>query len=66
TAGRIVVAVEYNANGKIGFIAVLESLPNGLDDEVIKAVERTKFKPATQNGNAVTTIGFSEHSFTIY
>lgn len=64
--GRIIVAVEFGADGAINFVAPVRGLPYGLTDKVVVAAQKVKFEPATKDGKPVTTIGFLEYSFAIY
>ncbi|MBK9152683.1 MAG: energy transducer TonB [Chloracidobacterium sp.] len=64
-SGKIKVAVEFKADGTIGFTFPLEDLPHGLTDSAISAARRLRFKPAIKNGDPVTVVGLVDYSFVI-
>ena len=61
--GTVKVAVEFSADGKIGFVFPFQGLPYGLTENVVKTFEQIKFEPAEIGGKAVTTIQVLEYSF---
>jgi tetratricopeptide (TPR) repeat protein len=65
TTGAVKIAVEFLANGSIGFVYPVEQLPDGLTQNCIQAAHAIKFKPAEKNGIAVTTIRMVEYTFEI-
>ena len=66
TTGKVWVAIEYGADGVIGFVLPYETLPFGLTESSIGAAMGVQFKPAMKDGKPVTTIGVLEYSFMIY
>lgn len=66
TSGYVHLAVEFLADGKIGFIRAMRELPDGLTEQAIFVARNIKFKPAVRNGVAVPTVRVIEYSFSIY
>ena len=66
TVGNVKLAVELRADGKIGFISVIEALPNGLTEQSIAAARRITFTPAVKKGKPVGIVAVVEYSFAIY
>lgn len=64
--GTVVLNVTYLATGKIGNISIVRGLPFGLNDQVIAAVNKMTFEPATQDGVAVDVTKRLEYSFSFY
>jgi outer membrane biosynthesis protein TonB len=64
--GTIKIAVEYQADGSIGFTIPVESLPHGLTQNALQSARQIRFQPAVRNGNAVTVVGIVEYTFSIY
>jgi TonB family protein len=52
--GEVVLAVVVEADGKVGDVAVKQSLDAvyGLDEEAVKAMKQWQFKPGTKDGRA--------------
>jgi TonB family protein len=48
--GVVVARVLVGEDGKVQRVRVTQGLPDGLDDEAVKAIFRMKFKPATKSG----------------
>lgn len=71
-SGNVVLKVEFKADGKIGEItevverndAVMKRV--GLINQAIKAARTIKFKPATENGKAITQFKVIVLNFKIY
>lgn len=64
TQGKVILRVDFLANGKIGKISVVESLPHGLTEQAISATKQIKFQPAGHcwgfnNETATVTYTFS-------
>jgi tetratricopeptide (TPR) repeat protein len=59
------VAVEFLADGKLGFIAPLEERTDGFTRSSINAAQRIKFNPAWKGGKPVTTVLIVEYSFSV-
>ncbi len=66
TEGTVKIAVEFGANGKIGFAFPFQTLPDGLTEIGIKAAKSIKFKPAVQNGKPVTVVRMLAYKFDIH
>lgn len=64
-SGKIKVAVEFRADGTIGFTFPLGELPHGLTESAISAARRLRFVAARKNGGPVTVVGLVDHSFAI-
>jgi TonB family protein len=64
--GTIKVAVEFGADGKIKEIFPYRTLSGGLNENVVAAVEKIRFEPATRDGKTVLTIKILSYTFTIY
>lgn len=64
--GTVKLAVELLADGKIGVVFVVKSLPYGLTEQSIAAAKKITFKPAEKNGKPVTTVAIFEYTFHIY
>jgi hypothetical protein len=64
--GTIKIAVEYGADGKIGFIFPFQTLPDGLTNSAVRAAKLIEFKPATKGGKPVTSVTIISYSFEIY
>jgi len=65
TTGVVKIAVEFQANGAIGFAYPVDQLPDGLTQNSLQVAKAIKFKPAEKNGAAVTTIRIVEYTFEI-
>jgi TonB family protein len=52
--GDVVLAVVVKADGRVGDVAVKQSLDAvyGLDEEAVKAMKQWEFKPGTKDGRA--------------
>jgi TonB family protein len=66
TQGTVAIAVEFGANGKINYAFLVRTLPNGLTENVMQALRKIKFNPATKDGKPVISIKIIQYSFTIY
>lgn len=56
TYGVVQLLVEYGADGHARVLERLTSLPDGLTEEAVEAVERTQFRPATIGGQPIPQI----------
>jgi tetratricopeptide (TPR) repeat protein len=63
TKGIVKLAVEFRADGKIGFVFPFQSLPDGLTESVVEAARNIKFEPAIRDRKPVAVIRFVEYSF---
>lgn len=64
--GTVTLKVTFLANGGIGGIIPVSSLPYGLTEQAIAAARKIVFLPAKKKGVAVTTIRTVVYSFSIY
>ncbi len=64
--GTVKLKVTFLANGCIGNITVVSSLPNGLTEEAIAAARRFVFIPKRANGVAVSLVKEVHYGFSIY
>jgi protein TonB len=64
--GVVRLKVTLLANGSVGSITPLSSLPYGLTEQAIAAARLIKFEPRKVNGIAQSSIVTFEYSFTIY
>lgn len=64
--GTISLRVVFNANGTIGSVSPVNSLPYGLTEKAIAAAKSITFEPATRNGQAVAVTKVVQYTFTIY
>ncbi len=64
--GTITVVAMFGANGKIEHALFLSRLGSGLDEEVLKAVRKIKFEPATKDGKPISVVKRIEYGFDIY
>jgi TonB family protein len=51
--GEVILRVRFTANGQVEVLGVVQPLGHGLDESAENAVKQYRFKPATQNGQAV-------------
>ncbi len=63
--GTVVVSAVFTADGRITSIRVIRGLPDGLDEEAIKALNKFRFKPAMKNGQPVSTKMSMEFTFNL-
>lgn len=66
TTGTVKLAVEFGADGKIGFVSIVQSVRDGLTEQSMAAAKKITFTPAMKKGKAVSTVAIVEYSFTIY
>ena len=64
--GTVKIAVEYKADGKVGFVFPIQTLPEGLTDNCVRAARGIEFEPAIKNGKAVDVVSIVTYSFSIY
>lgn len=65
TSGNISVAVEFGADGKIGFVFPFKTLPDGLTESAVKATKEIKFEPAEKDGKPITVVMVVMYTFDI-
>lgn len=63
--GRITLRVTFLENGTIGSVSALNRLPYGLTEQAIAAAKRIQFRPATKNGQPITSVLRIQYSFVI-
>jgi tetratricopeptide (TPR) repeat protein len=63
--GETHIAVEFKADGTIGFIVVIRSLPHGLTESAIAAAIDIEFEPAIYKGKAVPVVNIISYSFSV-
>ena len=63
--GTVVIQAVFAADGHITAIKVLRGLPDGLNEEAIKALQQFKFTPAMRNGQSVSVRMALEFSFNL-
>ena len=56
TEGQILIRALIDAKGNVADSEVLHGLPNGLTENALKALRRSRFRPATINGEPVAAI----------
>ena len=64
--GTVKLAVEFLADGKIGFVFAFQTLPDGLTDRTVDAAKSIEFEPAKVGSHAVTTVKVQSYTFNIY
>lgn len=65
--GKVTLRVTFLANEKIGSIAVIESLPDGLTEKAIESARKIKFKPAMDINKTPFSVTRQVHyTFTLY
>lgn len=63
--GTVVVQVVFTADGRISSPRVTRGLPDGLNEEAIKAAQKIKFRPAMKNGQPVSVRMSIEFTFNL-
>ena len=61
--GTAMLAVEFKADKKIGFVFVVQTTDLQFGQNCITTAKGIKFKPATSGNSAVTTVQLIEYSF---
>lgn len=64
--GTVTLRVTFQADGKIGGIAVVSGLPCGFTEAAVKAVREIQFTPQMRDGVPVTVTKTIQYSFTNY
>ncbi|MBI4747516.1 MAG: energy transducer TonB [Acidobacteria bacterium] len=62
-AGKVVLSVEFRADGTIGEVQVVKSLGYGLDECAVEAARHIRFRPAQKGGRPFTFRSRVEYSF---
>ena len=63
--GTVQVSVVFTADGRVSAAKVTRGLPDGLNDEAIKAAQKIKFRPAMKNGQPVSVRMAIEFTFNL-
>lgn len=63
--GKVVLSVEFRADGTIGNVRVVRSLGYGLDENAIAAARLIRFRPAMKGGAPMTFTSRVEFSFNL-
>ena len=61
--GDVLLRVRFTADGRVEVLGVVQSLPDGLDQQATAAAERIRFRPATRGGNPVSVVDIIRISF---
>lgn len=64
--GNIKLAVEFGADGKIGFIFPIKTLDDGFTEEGIKAARGIEFEPAKKNGKPIPFVIIISFEYSFY
>jgi len=64
--GTVVLKAVFAADGKVKYILVVASLPDGLTARAIDAARKIKFVPATKDGRTVSMYMQLEYNFNLY
>ena len=64
--GTVTLRVSFYANGGIGSVTPVNSLPYGLTEQAIIAAKKLTFLPATKNGKKYSVTKMVAYTFTIY
>ncbi|MDT7603296.1 MAG: oligo,6-glucosidase, partial [Acidobacteriota bacterium] len=64
--GSIRVRMVLTANGNVDHVLLLNVLPEGLNEESIKAAHKVRFIPATKDGHPVSQAVTIDYTFNIY
>ncbi|HEX8279709.1 MAG TPA: energy transducer TonB [Segetibacter sp.] len=65
-SGIVSFAVEFDAEGKVGTIIPIKTLPGGLTENTVNVAKKIKFTPMVKDGKPITIIRIVEYSFQIY
>ncbi|MBC7911968.1 MAG: energy transducer TonB [Pyrinomonadaceae bacterium] len=65
TIGVVTLLVRFNADGTTTVLKRLSTLPDGLTEEAVRVAERTRFTPATANGEPVSVTREMNYPFTL-
>ena len=65
TYGVVTLKVEFGADGKVGKVETVSTLPDGLTEQAVQAARQTRFNPATSNGEAITVTQEKTYYFSL-
>jgi TonB family protein len=63
--GTVVLSVVFGADGQIGDLRVIRSLPHGLTQKAIEAASKIRFNPAVKDGQPISVRGNIEYTFNL-
>lgn len=66
TSGTVTLRITFLADGQIGDVSVVSGLPDGLNENAVKAAKQIKFEPQRKNNKPVTVVKMVTYNFTIY
>ena len=64
--GTVKLAIEYQADGTIGFVFPFQPLPDGLTESTVEAAKSIEFEPAKNGGKTVTVVKIQAYNYNIY
>lgn len=64
--GTVVLRVIFSADGSVGSITPIRSLPYGLTEKAVAAARQIKFQPAMKDGRPVSVAMVVEYNFNVY
>jgi TonB family protein len=64
--GHVTLRVTFLANGTVGTVQVMDSLPYGLTENAIQAAKSIQFRPKMVDGQPVNTVMTFQYGFNIY
>lgn len=64
--GTVSSVVLFSADGTIGYVLPYKGLKYGLTQEVLTALTKVRFDPATENGKPVPTVRSLHYNFAVY
>ena len=65
-SGTVKIAIEFKADGTIGFAFPIQKLSYGLTENAVEAAQAIKFNPPVKDGKPVTVVAFLEYTFLVY
>jgi TonB family protein len=63
--GLVVLSLVFAADGRITDIEVIRKLPDGLTESAIEAAQKTRFRPATKDGQPISVRMTMEFNFAL-
>ena len=66
TQGSVSLRVTFLADGQIGSVSTVNTLPDGLTEQAIAAARSIKFQPAQSNGKPISVTKIVQYNFTLY
>ena len=65
TEGAVVLNLLFGADGKIDDVQVVRGLPDGLTEQAVVAAKKTRFQPATKDGEPISVRGNLTYYFSV-